>query len=234
MIFLLSLFVSRENIAWVMRSRSHTLVLYMHIYEKKTIINTRENKASSNIRPRPWTKVSISKERKSKREQERRGEGKFKICIYTIVSFAWLDHLHLSWSSIVYFKHSYVSWRKKSHPAGYNLSFIDEKIDRIKRKKYVYRLKKRKHQGVVTLSICIHLPRDKLTDRPIWLCILFVLQRKSNLNCLEISDQFSWIVWGTKLHRCPFDWSMNQMSMDCLIGNFTFECSYFFPFIFHR
>lgn len=25
---------------------------------------------------------------------------------------------------------------------------------------------------------------------------------------------------------------MNQMSMDCLIGNFTFECSYFFHLFF--
>lgn len=165
MIFLLSLFVSRENIAWVMRSRSHTLVLYMHIYEKKTIINTRENKASSNIRPRPWTKVSISKERKSKREREKRREGKFKICIYTIVSFAWLDHLHLSWSSIVYFKHSYVSWRKKSHPAGYNLSFIHsyEKIDRIKRKKYVYRLKKKASRRSHTIDM--HTSPTRQVDR---------------------------------------------------------------------
>ena len=79
MIFLLSLFVSVENIAWVMRSRSHTLVLCIHIYEKKTIINTRENKASSNIRPRPWTKVSISKRgEKRGREKARERDGASK------------------------------------------------------------------------------------------------------------------------------------------------------------
>ncbi len=42
---------------------AHTRFVYIHIWEKKAIINTRENKAQTSIRPRPWTKVSISKER---------------------------------------------------------------------------------------------------------------------------------------------------------------------------